>query len=203
MNIVVVDDHWMVREGLCMWLSKQPDLHVLGEASDVQELLSLKVNDVVPDVVILDACLGEHSGLDAIQDIKARWPRIGVLVLSFLSEDPHAIRAIEHGADGYLEKGGSPAELVDAVRRVGCGRRYVSTRAASLLVDRLHNANDLTAREKEVVRFYALGYRSGQIARVLTLSPKTVSTHKANAMRKLSVHTNAGLIRWAIDQGLV
>lgn len=197
----------MVREGLREVLSKVPDVDLVGEAGSVKELfsmLSARPSPLTrkPDVILLDALLGDDSGIDSIPNLKTM-SNAKVLVLSMLSENPHAVRAIEQGADGFISKGGTPRELVDAIRSVASGRRHITLEVGQLLADRLSNRNDLTPRESEIVRYYALGFRSGEIARIMSLSPKTVSTHKTNAMRKLCVKNNADLIRWAIDASLV
>ena len=206
-GVLIVDDHWMVREGLGETLAKVPDVSVVGEVSTVKELFAFLADPQAklgkdPDVILLDAVLGADSGIDCIPNLK-KMTKARVLVLSMLSENPHAVRAIEQGADGFISKGGSPRELVDAIRVVASGHRYISSIVGQLLADRLSRTHDLTPRESEIVRYYALGFRCGEIARVMSLSPKTVSTHKTNAMRKLGITNNADLIRWAIDSALV
>lgn len=206
-KVLIVDDHWMVREGLRDSLAKMPDITIVGELESVKELFShLAENSgktsLSPDLILLDAVLGSDSGIDCIPNLKKMSPA-KVLVLSMLSENPHAVRAIEQGADGYVSKGGSPRELVEAIRMVMSGRRHITPSVGQLLADRLSSRHELTPRESEIVRYYALGFRSGEIARVISLSPKTVSTHKTNAMRKLGVTNNVDLIRWAIEASLV
>lgn len=202
-SVVVVDDHWMVREGLRSALTRHGHIEVVGEASGVDEALAIGGSGTTdPDVVLLDARLGSESSLPSISRFRARFPRAHVLVVSMLPEDPYALRAIEAGADGFVRKDGEPDELQRAVEVVAAGESYVSPAVARLLAERRQQPEELTPREFEVVRDYAAGLRSGQIARRLAVSPKTVSTHKTNAMRKLGIQTNADLIRWASDRTL-
>lgn len=203
MDVLIVDDHWLVRDGLAHILESVPDINVEGTDSLpglFTELRERRSTDTpLPHVVILDACLGEDSGIEAIPVLRAEFPACGVLILSMLAESPHAVRSIEQGAHGFVSKGCPPAELISAIRTVAAGQKYVSPTVARLLADRVSSNNSLTSRESEIVRYYAHGYRCGEIARVMSLSPKTVSTHKANAMRKLCLRTNADLIRWGLD----
>jgi len=199
-GILVIDDHWAVREGVKTAIEQHDDLRLVATAPTLAEGLAAVSSRTAPvDVVVLDALLRDGSGIDAIPRIKELNPRCSVLVLSMLDENPHAIRAIEHGAQGYISKGGGRSELVEAIRIVAGGQRYVSPTVGNLLADRLLRSNELSPRESEVVRLYASGHRCGEIAKLLSLSPKTVSAHKANAMKKLGVTTNADLIRWSID----
>jgi two-component system invasion response regulator UvrY len=202
-NVLVVDDHWVVRDGVERAFAHTSDVRVtvkaetLGKAFGAMQSQGDKI-----DVIVLDANLHDESGIEAIGQLKKINGRTRVLVLSMLAPNPHAVRAMEQGADGFVSKGGSSIELLEAVRTVAEGRRYVTPEVGSLLAERLLRHNDLTARESEIVRFFAQGHRCGQIANMMALSPKTVSAHKANAMRKLDIASNAVLIRWAMDHGM-
>jgi len=202
-NVLIIDDHWVVRDGLEKWLSKTPEIQVAGKVESLQQafnFLRTKGNKV--DVILLDASLKSDSGIEAIPELKKTCRSARILVVSMLAPDPHAVRALEQGADGFISKGGSPTDLIEAVRIVAQGRRYVTQEVGHLLAERLLRHNDLTARESEIVRLYTEGYRSGEIAVMLCLSPKTVSAHKTNAMRKLGISSNAELYRWAIERSL-
>jgi two-component system invasion response regulator UvrY len=202
-NVLLIDDHWAIREGVERALAREPDLQLIATAPTLTAGFDRLRNHPSPiDVVILDAMLGNESGIEAIPQIKALRPKLRVLVLSMLDENPHAVRVIEQGADGFVSKGGAPSELVTALRTVLSGKRYVSPLVGHLLAERLNRNNDLTPRESEVVRYYAAGRRCGEIAHAMSLSPKTVSAHKANAMRKLNISSNADLIRWAMSNGM-
>ena len=202
-DVLVIDDHWMVRRGLSEVLADIPGQGEVIETATLHEAfatLRARLNDI--DVVTLDIMLGDESGLSAVEQMKAIKKSLRVLMLSYLDEDPHGVRAIEQGADGYLTKGGRPHELVDAVKALRAGKRYVSANLSGLLARRLQHGRDLSPREWEVVRYYVMGKGCVETARLLSLSPKTVSSHKTNAMRKLGIHTSADLIRWGIDHGI-
>lgn len=202
-GVLLVDDHWVVHEGISHTLRNVLDITLVGSARTLSEACRTiaETGDAI-DVILLDAVLDNESGIDAIASLKRACPRARLLVVSMLAENPHAVRAIEQGADGFVSKGGSSRELVEAIRTVAAGRRFVTPAVAGLLADRLGRKSDLSPRETEIVRYYAQGHRSGQIARIMSLSPKTVSAHKTNAMRKLGVSSNADLIRWAIEHSL-
>lgn len=203
MRVEIIDDHWLVRQGLVHALAGASDISV-SESGSLDEFFS-RVRDPdagsenVPDVIVLDACLGEDSGIEAIPAIKKECPLTAVLVLSMLPENPNGVRAVMQGASGYVSKGSAPGEILQAIHAVAAGQTHVSPNVARLLADRRAGRQDLTPRESEVVRYYAHGYRCGEIARMMSLSPKTVSAHKANAMRKLGLNTNADIIRWGVD----
>lgn len=202
-GVLVIDDHWAVRDGVQAAQKLHDDLRLVAAVPTLAEgLAAVESGTGRVDVVVLDALLRDGSGIDAIPRIKELNPECSVLVLSMLDENPHAIRAIEHGANGFIAKGGGKSELIEAIRAIAGGRRYVSTTVGNLLAERLMRTNELSPRESEVVRLYASGHRCGGIARMLSLSPKTVSAHKANAMKKLGVASNAELIRWSIEHGL-
>lgn len=203
-RVLVVDDHWVVHDGLERAFANASDLFIVARAETLRQAFDVARSrpDKI-DVILLDASLREESGLEAIGQLKKTCAKAYVLVLSMLAPNPYAIRAMEQGADGFVSKGGSPMELLEAVRTVAQGRRYVTHEVGHLLAERLMKHHELSPRESEIVRFYASGHRCGEIARVMSLSPKTVSTHKANAMRKLGISSNADLIRWAMDHALV
>lgn len=199
-RVLVVDQLWVVRDGLTVAVNGLPSFIVSGSASslaDAMRLLRKTPRDF--DVLIIDAVVGDESGMNAIPDIRRSFPDLAILVYTSLPEQPHAVRALEQGADAFVAKSGSRDELIEALQILAQGKRYISPTVAQLLADRLNSKDALTARETEVVRYLATGYRSGEIAKRLSLSPKTISAHKANAMAKLGLRSNADLIRWAID----
>jgi two-component system invasion response regulator UvrY len=202
-NVLVVDDHWVVRDGFERWFMGTPEVRVTDKVETLRQafrVLQAKGNAL--DVILLDANLRDESGIEAIPELKKRCSGVRVLVVSMLSPNPHAVRAMEQGADGFVSKGGAPSELLEAVRAVAQGRKHVTQEVGHLLAERLLRHNDLTSRESEIVRFYAKGLRCGEIAAMMSLSPKTVSAHKANAMRKLDIRSNADLIRWSMEHDL-
>jgi DNA-binding NarL/FixJ family response regulator len=203
MSILVVDDHWMVRRGLAEVLAPLAVTGGLHEASTLREAFAfVRSAGKTPVTIVLDAMIGNESGLSSIEGLKSAGSSVRVLVLSYLPEDPNGVRAIELGADGYLSKGGSAQEFVEAVRSVMSGQKYVSPALARLLAERVSHGEELTPREWEVVRYYVLGYGCVKTAKVLSLSPKTVSTHKANVMRKLGLRSTADLIRWGLERNI-
>ena len=202
-HVHIVDDHWMVRRGLRDFLEESASVTRVTESGNLHDAFAACRDRRRPvDVVIVDLVLGAESGIVAIPQIKAITPKIGVLAISFLGEDPHGVHAIVQGADGYVTKGLGPKDLIDAVGQVAAGRKYVSASLAELLARRVQHLGDLTAREWEILRYYGLGFGCVAIASRLSLSPKTVSTHKTNAMRKLGLKSTADLVRWAIEHGL-
>jgi len=202
-KLLVIDDHWVVHEGLERVFASAPDVFILAKAQNLNEAFyEARCGADKIDVILLDAALREESGIEAISQLKNICTRARVLVLSMLAENPHALRAFEQGANGFVSKGASPSELLEAVRTVAEGRRFVTSEVGQLLAERLTRHNDLSPRESEVVRFFTSGRRCGEIAHVMALSPKTVSAHKASAMRKLGVSSDVELIRWAIGHGM-
>jgi len=202
-HVHIVDDHWMVRRGLREVLEASASVTEVTESENLHDAFAACRDLRRPvDVVILDLVLRAESGIAAIPQIKAITPTIGVLAISFLAEDPHGVHAIVQGADGYVTKGVGPKEVIDAVGHVASGRKYVSASLAELLARRMQNTGNLTVREWEIIRYYALGLGCVEIASRLSLSPKTVSTHKTNGMRKLGLKSTADLVRWVMEHGL-
>lgn len=199
-RVLCVDDHPMVREGVIRTIGATLDLDVAGEAATVAEALRL-VHNV--DVVVLDLSLATSSGLEAIPLLKNAAPGVRILVFTMMSADTFAVQAFAAGADGFLTKGCAPGELIDAVRTVASGRRYITPEVAELLAANLTRPQTLSARELEVLTLLAQGLRVSEVATRLYLSIKTVSTHKSNMQRKLGVESLAGLVRYALDHGIV
>jgi DNA-binding NarL/FixJ family response regulator len=199
-RVLSVDDHPMVREGVLRTLDATLDLELVNEASTIAEALRL-VNNA--DVVVLDLSLAHTSGLEAIPLLRSASPSIKILVFTMMSAEMFAVQAFTAGADGVLTKGCEPDELVQAIRVVASGRRYVPPAVAELLAVNLTRPQALSARELEVLTLLAQGLRVSEVATRLYLSIKTVSTHKANLQRKLGVESLAGLVRYALDHGIV
>jgi DNA-binding NarL/FixJ family response regulator len=207
-NVVVVDDHAVVREGLKRIISENPGMAVSGEAGDGYEAMSVvKANPC--DVVLLDITMPNKNGLDVLKQIRAESPRLPVLVLSMHAEDQYAIRVLRAGAAGYLTKESAPAKLVQAIRKVVRGGKYVSPTLAEKLVFDLDTDTDkvphetLSDREFQVLCMIASGKTVGDIAEELALSVKTISTYRVRILEKLQMKNNAEITRYAIKQGLV
>lgn len=207
-RILIIDDHEIVRDGLKKILNEQSQQNVFGEAGTGPEALKLAAEQNW-DIVILDLSLGGRSGLEVLKEIKQLRPRLPVLILSMHSEEQYARRAFRAGAAGYVTKDSPRTQLVKAINRVAEGGRYVSPTLAEELVldleggtDRLSHAA-LSDREFEVMRLIASGKTVREIAEVLSLSDKTISTYRARILEKMGMKTNAELTRYAIQEHLV
>jgi DNA-binding NarL/FixJ family response regulator len=207
-RVLIADDHAVVRQGLQQILGEEADLTVAGQAANGEELLAL-VRGGQGDVVILDLSLPGMAGLDVLRELRHLAPKLPVLILSVHSADQYATRALRAGASGYLTKESAPEELVQAIRRVVAGGRYLSTEAAERLAEYVaggmqpspHEA--LSDREFEVMRLLARGHRVTEIAESLNLSPKTVSTYRRRVLEKMNMTSNADLVEYAVRENLI
>jgi DNA-binding NarL/FixJ family response regulator len=206
-RIVIADDHAIVREGLKRIVSEADDMGVLAEAADGTEVMQ-RVRELEFDVLVLDLSMPGRSGMELIKLAKAERPRLRILVLSMHQELQYAVRAIKSGASGYLTKESAPAQLVQALRKIAAGGAYISAEVAEQLAlgampgGPAASHESLSAREFEVFRLLAAGMSVTHIAGRLNLSVKTVSTHKANLMQKMSLQNQSELLRYAIQHGL-
>jgi len=191
---VVVDDHPVVREGLRALLS-EAGVEVAGEAADGRAALAV-IREVRPELAVVDVALPGLSGIELCRRIRRRLPQVQVVLISMFDEPAWRAEAARAGAAAYLLKGMAPAKLVEAIRQVVKGERLLSEEEADKVLP-------LTPREREVVQLIVQGKKISDIARILSRSPATVRAHKASAMRKLSVHSTAELMRAALALGLV
>ena len=207
-RVVIADDHAVVRKGLRLILADADELQVCGEASSADELLTLLRTRLV-ETVILDVGLGDRDGIEVLKQIRASFPRLPVLMISVHSEDVFALRALRAGASGYIEKSAPPELLLDAVRRVAAGGKYVSAAITEQLM--AHVAGEAAAslpherlsdREFEIFRLLGSGKSVTEIARALNLSVKTVSTHRMHVLSKTGLETNADIVDYVISNGL-
>ncbi|HEU4388336.1 MAG TPA: response regulator transcription factor [Blastocatellia bacterium] len=207
-RILVIDDHDVVRDGVKRLFDEQPGDVSFGEAGSVPDALRLATEQQW-DVVVLDLSLGGRSGLDLLKQLKEVSPRLPVLVLSMHSEEQYARRSFKAGASGYITKDSPRAELLQAINKVIGGGRYVSPALAERLVVDLGNDSDrpphekLSDREFEVMRLIASGKTVGEIAVILSLSDRTISTYRARLLEKMEMKTNAELTHYAIQNKLV
>jgi len=207
-RILIVDDHYVVRQGLKMILKEQFELAEFGEAATGQEGLEMVWNQEW-DVVLLDITMPGRGGLDVLKDIKQAKPKLPVIVLSMHSEDQYAIRSLKLGACGYVRKDGVGQELVHAVSTALTGARYITPSIAQKLALHLQNEQEgplhdaLADREYQVMCLIALGKTVSEIAGELSLSVKTISTHRARILKKLNVANNSQIMRYAVSHGLV
>lgn len=207
-KVLVADDHAVVRKGLRQILAETPDILVDGEASTAPDVLRL-VREHRWDVVVLDINLPGGSGIELLADIRKEKPELPVLILTVYSEEQYAVRAIKAGAAGFLTKESAPDKLIEAVRKVAGGGRYVSAELAETLASVLagerkgapHEA--LSDRELEVMKRIGAGKTVSQIADELGLSVKTVSTHRTRLLKKMDMKTNAELMHYAMRAKLV
>jgi DNA-binding NarL/FixJ family response regulator len=207
-RVLIADDHAVVRQGLKQILGDTPEMLVAGEAATGQQVLD-KVRAESWDVVVLDISMPDLSGLDVLKQIRSERPKLPVLVLSMYSEDQYAMRVLKAGASGYLTKESATDELVKAIRKVVSGGRYVSPLLAEKLAFEMGADSGklphetLSDREFQVLRLIAAGKPVKEIAAVLSLSVKTVSTYRARLLEKMNLGTNAELIHYAIQNHLI
>lgn len=206
-RIVLADDHAIVREGLKRLVGDVDDFEVAGEAADGTEVMRI-VRATDFDVLVLDLSMPGRSGMELIKLVKAEKPRLRILVLSMHQEMQYAVRAIKSGASGYLTKESAPAQLEQAIRKIAAGGAYISAEVAEQLAlgampgaDALPHES-LSDREFEVFRLLVSGEAVSDIATKLSLSVKTVSTHKSNLMQKLGLANQTELVRYALKHGL-
>ena len=211
-KILIVDDHPLVREGLALRISTQQDMIVCGEAATEQEALA-QARTTSPDLVIVDICLQSGHGIDVIKQIKSRHPAVKMLVLSAYRESLYAERALRAGALGYLNKQESNEKLLDAIRTVLAGQRFVSQEITQRLVGQALGSTDqgaspiegLTDRELEIFRMIGEGLTSSAIANRLLISCHTIDTHRENIKRKLGAKNAAELsrqaVQWVLESG--
>jgi DNA-binding NarL/FixJ family response regulator len=206
-RIVVADDHTIVREGLKQVLSAASDLSVVGEAQNGYEVLQ-RVRELEFDVLLLDMSMPGRSGIELIKQVRGEKPKLRILVLSMHQEPQYAVRAIKAGASGYLTKESASAQLVSAIRKVAGGGAFITNAVAEqLALGAMPQTegpphNTLSDREFQVFRLLVSGKTVSDIAAQLSVSVKTVSTHKARILQKMNMSNPAELIRYAIHHGL-
>ena len=207
-RVLIADDHAVVAEGLRHLLEAERDIEVVACVGDGRDALQ-QARDTQPDVVLMDLSMPELNGADATRAILERDPRCRVIVLSMYAQREYVRRALKAGAAGYVVKRSAAKEVVDAIRAVHAGQRYLSPRVADVVLeDYTDERRDdplarLSAREREVLQLLAEGHTGAQIAERLSLSQKTVETYRARLVEKLGIRDLAGLVRFAIQKGLV
>jgi DNA-binding NarL/FixJ family response regulator len=208
MNILIADDHFIVRQGLQHIIASQPDWRVAAETAMADQVLpALRAGDI--DLVILDVSLSGRSGIDILTNIRSEFPNLPVLMLSMHAEEQYALRCLRAGASGYIQKDTSAADLITAIKRVAAGRIYVSDLVAEqLAAEFVHGPaglphERLSTREFEVFGLIAAGKSVGEIAGLLHLSANTVSTYRSRILAKTGFGSNADIIAYAIRAGLI
>lgn len=210
-TIMLAEDHHVVRKGLLALLEAEPDFRVVGEASDGLEAVGM-AERLRPQVLVLDLMLPGINGLEVTRRVIRRVAQTRALVLSMYANESYVLEALRNGASGYVLKDASATEFLYAIREVAAGRRYLSSalseRAIELYLDRsepiaVDRYEALTAREREVLQMAAQDIKNADIAARLCISIRTVETHRMNLMRKLDLHTQAELRKYALQRGLV
>jgi DNA-binding NarL/FixJ family response regulator len=207
LTVFVVDDHAVVREGLVALLAAQLDIQVVGTAANGREAVE-KVPKIKPQIAILDISMPELDGIETMRQVLAKVPETAAIILSMHSGAQHVFHALKAGAKAYLLKESAGREIVDAVRAVVEGRRFLSPKIAAIVQEGLGNStfvsplDSLSTREREVVKLVADGFSSNEIAKMLHLSSKTVDSYRSRLMHKLHVDDVAGLVKFAIQYGL-
>ena len=207
-KILIADDHKIFREGLREIINKTSDIRVIDEAKSGIEVLS-QVEENSYDVILLDISMPGRSGLDILKQLRKEKPHIQVLILSMYSEEEFAIRAMRTGAAGYLVKDTASKDLIEAIRKVSMGLKYVTPSLAEKLAIDIDMGNEtpihakLSNREYEVMCMISSGKKNKEIAEEILVSPKTVSSYKKRILDKMGMKTNAQLTEYAIRNGLI
>jgi DNA-binding NarL/FixJ family response regulator len=206
-TVFVADDHAILRDGLATLLAAQSDMEVVGTAGNGREAVA-EVLRLAPRVAIIDISMPELDGIEAARQIIAGNPEVHVMILSMHAGAQHVFHALEAGARGYLLKESASREVIEAVRIVQSGRRYLSPRVAEIVAQGVSDRSgvsplsSLSQREREILKLVADGHSSARIGAMLHLSPKTVDTYRSRMMQKLHVSDLAGVIKLAIQHGL-
>jgi DNA-binding NarL/FixJ family response regulator len=212
-RILIADDHTIMRDGLRALLDNEDGIEIVGTAADGLSAVRI-ASELRPDVVIMDISMPGTGGIEAIRNIKRKDPGIGVVVLTFHKEEHFVRGALDAGADSYVLKDESRGELMKAITSVRNGNNYLSPGICDRVVTGyLHGSNgqnsgnsswnQLTPREREVLKLVAEGYRTREIAEYLSLSHKTIEKHRANFMRKLDLHNVSAVTSYAISNGII
>jgi len=207
-RVLLADDHAVVRDGLRALLEAQADIEVVGDAANGREVLR-QTRQLHPDVVVMDIAMPELNGVEATQQMHDAHPATQVLILSMHSTTEHIFRALQAGARGYLLKDSAGSEVVEAVRVVHAGRRYLSHKIAATVVDdyiaehhKTSPLERLSRRERQILQLVAEGKSSAEVAALLFLSPKTVDTYRSRMMTKLGINDIPSLVKFAIQHDI-
>ncbi len=212
LRILLADDHGVVRKGLRFLLESEPDLEVVGEASDGRQAVDLAA-ELQPDVIVMDIAMPRLNGIDATSQIIKQNPNAGVIMLSMYSDEEYLVRTLTAGAKGYLLKDSAETDLVRAVRSVSTGKPFFSPAIAKTLLEDyvrrlqqrgLADSYDLLSdREKEVLQLLAEGRTNKEVATLLNLSTYTVDTHRTHIMQKLNLHNTAEIVLYAVRKKII
>jgi len=211
-RVLVVDDHTIVRDGICALLGLAGDIEVVGEAANGMEALEM-VRKLMPDVVLMDIAMPIMGGLEATRRIRKEFPRTRVLALTQYDDREYVFPVIEAGAYGFISKTAASSELASGIRSVYRGDSFLSPSVAKLLVEDYQQGttikkgrdpyDQLTDREREILKLLAEGYTTQEIADTLVISAKTVEGHKTSLMAKLDIHNRIELVKYALRKGII
>ena len=209
-KVLLVDDHEIMREGLCALLKKHDEIEIVGQASDGRVAVK-DIDKLSPDVVVMDIGMPNLNGIEATKQMKAKKPNVKIMALSTHSDGPIIAKMLKAGATGYMLKDSAFTELIDGIKAMADDRTYLCSKISKVVfgdyVKMLTNpkwakGDGLTSREREVLQLVAEGYTTKEIAPVLHVSVKTVDSHREHIMEKLNIHNIAGLTKYAIKEGL-
>lgn len=211
-RIVIAEDHTILREGLLSLLSSEPEFEVVGEAGDGRDAIRL-AEKLDPDLILMDLSMPNMNGMDAIREIKKRLPEIKIIALTVHKTEEYILATLQAGANGYVLKDATHAELMIAIKGVLSGKTFLSPGVSEKVIDgylegrkglKTQSSWDtLSPREREVLKLIAEGKKNREIAEFLYLSLKTVEKHRSNLMKKLDLHNAAALTAFAIEKGIV
>ncbi len=210
-RVLVVDDHTIVRDGICALLALAGDIEVVGEAANGSAALEM-VKELEPNVVLMDIAMPIMGGLEATRRICKQFPRTKVLVLTQYDDQEYVFPVLEAGAAGFISKVAASSELASGIRAVYRGDSYLSPSIAKVVVEDYQHGRwrvshdpyeQLTERERDVLKLVAEGYTTQEIANMLVVSPKTVEGHKTNLMAKLGIHNRVDLVKYALRKGII
>ena len=207
-RILIVDDHPIMRDGICALLSLQKDIEIVGEATDGKESIQ-KALEFVPDVILMDLAMPGMDGLEATRLLKKKIPQVKILVLTQHETKGYILSAIKAGAAGYIPKKALSSELLQAIHTVNRGDSYLNSSATKAVMEDYQQQvkkdpyDKLTAREREIMKLVAEGHISREIAKMLSITVNTVLRHRDHVNRKLNLHSRTDLIKYAIQQGLL
>lgn len=207
-KVLIADDHALIRKGLKQILDDSEDMRVTGEAESGMQAIQMSLqNDY--DMILLDISLPDKNGIDVLKQIKTNKPDTPVLMLSMHAEDQYAVRSMKAGAAGYLNKQSAPAQLLTAIRQVGVGKKYISNELAEQLANGLSQGyqelrhETLSDREYQTLCLMASGKKLSEMAKIMSLSPKTVSVYRSRLLEKMKLKNNAEAIHYAISNHLI
>jgi two-component system response regulator NreC len=208
-KILIADDHVMVRQGFMLLLNAQPDIEVIGEAADGNEMVAL-TETLHPDVVLADISMPNLNGIEATKLIHQRNPEMPVVMVTTHTSSSYVVRALRSGARGYVVKNDDFQHVIQAIKAVSLGQRYLSTLVSEQIIDSVVSGTSgefnlderISIREREILQLLAEGNSNSQIAKKLVISARTVETHRTNIMRKLELTSQIDILRYAIQHGL-